>query len=488
MRHFTRWRRSHAAPAVAAFLMAACSVAPVAPDVTLPPGASVVENVRVVDLTGDAVRVMQNAQVVVAEGRILSVTSDPTSQLPDDVTRIDGAGMTALPGLYDMHVHVWDENALAAYLAHGVTTVRNLSGMPFHLDLQARIDAGHLTGPRLLTTGPILNGQGPNTQINHEIVETADDARAAVRRQHAQGFRHLKVYSNLSAQAYDAIREESDTLGMTLTGHTPEGRRDVGIPFDKPFHIAFEDVLDHGFVTIEHIESVVWHGLKDSRDADHARELARKIADSGIPVTTTLLAHHNLLRVAATKGEAAQRPGTDLLNPFIRQMEQASIQQWASRPTPWLAQSDAFFGQVAAIFAEEGVVLVAGSDAGIFTNIPGYSLIEETGLMVQGGMTPFQALKAATFNPAVALGETDRHGSIAPGRAADMVLYACDPLADIACLETPAGVMRAGEWHDRAALETMKEIARQQDPARTQENVLAGLVAQGADLAALGLQ
>ena len=113
-------------------------------------------------------------------------------------TVIDGRGLYLMRGLTDMHVHLWDQVELGAYLAHGVTQIRNLSGMPFHLRLAQEIESGAVVGPRLVTSGPILNSAGANFQIIHERVETADEARAAVRRQHAAGFRTLKVYSNLS--------------------------------------------------------------------------------------------------------------------------------------------------------------------------------------------------------------------------------------------------------------------------------------------------
>jgi cytosine/adenosine deaminase-related metal-dependent hydrolase len=139
------------------------------------------------------------------------------------VTACVAAGRTLLPGLIDAHVHLWDEAELAAYLAHGVTSIRNMSGLPFHLAVARDIDAGDLLGPDLVTTGPILNSPGPNQQDNHVLVTSAEEARAAVRRQHAQGYRTVKVYSNLYREAYEAILEESRRLGMALTGHTPEG-------------------------------------------------------------------------------------------------------------------------------------------------------------------------------------------------------------------------------------------------------------------------
>lgn len=454
-------------------------------EATLPnlSGDMLIEHVKLIDFSGEQATSTDSASVLITDGKI-AYAGDGAMALNAEMV-IDGTGLTLTPGLTDMHVHVWDEAELGAYLAHGVTTVRNMSGMPFHLDLMARIDAGTLTGPRLLTSGPILNSTGPNMQINHQLVEDAEAARAAVRWQHDAGFRRLKVYSNLTQAAYEAILDEAEQLDMAITGHTPEGKRGPGIPLEKPFVIAFEDILDDGFETIEHIESIVWHGLRYVHDEDRARELAGKIRDADVAVTPTLLAHHNLLRVASEGEAVLSRPGTQWLNPFEQSTEQASHAQWLASPTGQVSRDDAFYGRVAKIFDEEGVLMVAGSDAGIFTNIPGLSLLEEMDLLVAAGMSPYRALRTATYNPSVVLGEPDR-GCLNEGCIADLVLYACDPLADTACLREVTGVIRAGEMYDRAALDAMLEAAANTDAERTQTNLFAGLEAQGTSLDALG--
>ena len=449
------------------------------------PGSVLFTHVRIPDLTDPSGKTLLDASILVEGDRITAVeTGDGAARLEAQRT-IDATGMTALPGLYDMHVHLWDEPELAAYLSYGVTTVRNMSGMPFHLEWAEQIKAGERTGPRLLTTGPILNSHGPNEQINHQIVETADEARAAVRQQKDWGYKDLKVYSNLTREAYDAILDEASTLGLTISGHPPEGRRDPGIPQERPFNIAFEEILDDGFLTLEHSESIVWHGLYDSHDPEPARVLARSIAASGTAVTPTLLAYHNLLRVAETSGEAARRPEVELLNPVIMQQEQAGVEFWAQQPADAMTIHDRFLGSFTQMMQEEGVLLVAGSDAGIFINIPGLSLLEEIQLLARAGLTPLEALQTASYNPALLLDEADQRGQIARGYIADLVLYACDPLTDLTCLEKPAGVMAQCVWHDAARLEALKAIARQHDADRTMSLVFPALEAQGVDLSVL---
>lgn len=435
--------------------------------------ATLIRDVRVLTMAQDDPQAHAGWSVLVQDGVI--VRAGPAIDAPADALVIDGAGRTLMPGLVDMHVHIWDQVELSAYLAHGVTTVRNMSGMPIHLDLAAQITSGQLAGPRLITTGPILNSPGPNQQVNHQLVHDAAEARAAVAAQQARGFRHLKVYSNLTRDAYDAVLAEARARGMTITGHSPEGVRGQGVPFQQPFDIAFDEVLDDGFVTLEHMESIVWHGLADQLDESKLRQLARTVADAGVTVTPTLLAHHALQKMAETDGAWAHRPESGLLNPVLVAAEQEHYAAWAARDADARRAHDAFFARATAIFHEEGVVLVAGTDAGIFTNIPGSAMARELELLVDAGLPPMDVLAMATTRGAQALGLGDSIGRIAPGFRAELILVDGDPLADIGVVEHPVGLMLGGEWTDARGLAALHDAATRHDPERTRNNFEAAL-------------
>ena len=446
-----------------------------------------ITNVRILELGETQPIITADMSVLVSDGVIEQVAPDIPAAVSDGAVVIDGAGRILMPGLVDMHVHIWDEAALGAYLANGVTTVRNASGMPMHLDLAERIRAGKLEGPRLITTGPILNSPGPNAQINHQMVTTDDEARAAVRAQQEAGFRRLKVYSNLTREAYEAVLDEARKLGMTVMGHSPEGTRAKGMPYEIPFEIAFEDLIYDGFVTIEHIESIVWHGLRDRHDPEAARVLGEKIAQAGVAVDPTLLSFYNLLRVAETRGEYLSRPGVEVLNPLLVEQEKPNYERWESEDVERNRKAFEFYKQATRIFAEAGVLLVTGSDAGIFTNIPRRSLIKEMELLHEAGLSPLQVLRAATVNPAIALGEQDRFGAIAKGQRADFLLLENDPAEDLAALKMPSAVVADGRYYDQEDLQRLNAAASQHNPERTQRNLVEGLQAQGVDVSILGL-
>ena len=441
-----------------------------------------IRNARIISMTPGQTGTLEGHYALIANGRLQAVAPDSELRPPEGAAEIDATGAFLLPGLIDMHVHVWGPADLKAYPSFGVTTVRNLSGMPFHLDAQKRIEAGTLIGPRLFTSGPILNSPGPNAQANHKIVTTAEEARQAVRDQREAGYELVKVYSNLTREAYEAVLDEARALGMEITGHPPEGVRSPGAPFEAPFDIAFEELLDDGFQCFEHMESIVWHALGDELDIDQAREVARQIASAGVPVDPTLIAHHNLLAVAASQGSYLERPGVQLLNPFISSFERDVFDFWSRQPRDTRRDFEDFYLNATKIFQEEGVLLVAGSDAGIFTNIPGDALLQELELLARAGLTPRQVLETATVNAAKVLGRDNELGQVAPGFAADLILVDEDPLQSPAALRSLQAVVMRGAHYDKAALARLREEAAQASFEATQARVMEALDAQGTEL------
>lgn len=430
------------------------------PDPARPAGV-LLDNVRLISMLPGAPDAEDGRAVLVMEDRIVAVGAAGTLQAPQGVHVVEGGGATLIPGLIDAHIHLNDEAELAGYLAHGVTGVRNMSGFPFHLRISDRIGTGTLLGPDFTTTGRILNSRGPNENVLQQTVTTDAEARAAVRAQHAAGYRALKIYSNLTREAFAAILDEAAQLGMRVSGHSPEGLRGPGIPRRQPFDIPWQESLGRGLNTLEHIETIVWHGLRDDLDADRMRALASRLAASGEVVTPTLIAHKRLVLIAETKGAYLERPGSDTINPLVRVFERGSEAYWSSvDPSDYEGPHADFFLVATGLLHEAGVPLIAGTDSGSFGIIPGASMAEELELLVAAGLSAHEALAAATRTNAEALG-FERTGVIAPGYRANLALLPADPLTDIAVVATPRGVMVGGQWLDHDALETMRGAARE---------------------------
>ena len=424
------------------------------------PAGVLIDNVRLISMVPGAPDAEDDRAVLVVGDRIVQVGAAGGLLAPDGVLTVDAIGHSLIPGLIDAHIHLSDEAELAGYLAHGVTGLRNLSGYPFHLSLSEGIKERRILGPDFVTTGPILNSPGPNETLLQQTVTTDAEARAAVRAQYDAGYRRLKLYSNLTRDAFNAIVDEAGNLGMRIMGHTPEGERSAGMPREKPFEIPWEASLGQGFTTFEHVETLVWHSLRGVLDENLMREVAARLAASGEAVTTTLIAHKRLVLIAQTKGSYLDRPGSDTINPLIRLAQRGEAKFWSEvDPATYEGPRAEFYLTATRLLHEAGVPLIAASDAGLFAIIPGRSMARELELMVEAGLSPHQALASATRVSAQILG-FEKTGVIAPGYRANLVLLPEDPLNNVGAIEFPAAVMLGGYWMDEIKLEELREAAR----------------------------
>lgn len=428
-----------------------------------------IHNINLLPMTDEQSPVLYDHAVVVEHGVIVDVF--PTEQIANHITlkkmrKIDGKGQYLMPGLTDVHVHIFDEAELAANLYYGVTNIRNMSGFPFHLRLEKAIENRQILAPSFITTGPVLNSPGPNHNVLQQIVHTPEDAKASVEAQYHAGFDHIKVYSNLHPEIFEEIKNTASRLGMSLTGHTPEGNRHSGIPVKQPFELSWTSSLGQGFTSLEHIETIAWHALRDSMNTTDMRETARLLFASGEAVTPTLIAHRRLVDIALTQGRYLQQNNSDMVNPMVTLSEQGSIAYWSNMdPTPYELPRTRFFLSATKILHEEGVPLLAGSDSGGFGLIPGKALHQELQLLKQAGLTNYEVLQAATENARI-IGFKNL-GQIRPGFGANLILLTANPLDDLKHLEDIEGVMLKGQWIDQKQRQSLMQVAKDTRLTRT---------------------
>ena len=430
-----------------------------------------IEGVSVIPM--DSERVLSDMTVLVGGGRVLAV--QPTgqtdeSEIPDGATRIDGRGRFLIPGLNDMHVHFQEEQALGRFLATGVTGIRVLWGGPSTLDLRDRIARGGLAGPDIHTAGTIIEGLPPPElaavidTAGRVIVYDSIDGAAAVRAQHAAGYDFIKVYNNVPASAYRGIVAEAAALGVPVAGHIP-------------FEVGLDGALTAGQASIEHLRGYIWHLVPadapnqpgaDLRsrtlawadgDLSRIQALAERTRDAGVWSVPTLsvrmiMKPDRLVEAYLATDEASHM--TDAMRTFYT--ERMSI-PWMSNFTPadFEAALDGFAVADSLIRALVGVgaPVMAGTD----TPPLGFALHRELEELVAAGLSPFEALQSATVNPARFLERGQGAGMVTEGSPADLVLLEGDPLAAIRNTRRIAGVVRRGEWLDRATLDAMLEEA-----------------------------
>lgn len=417
-------------------------------------------NVNVVPM--DRERVLRDQTVVVRDGVIAEMAASGALQPPAGARVVDGAGHYLVPGLTEMHAHIPSpdqgedvlDRTLFLFLANGVTTIRGMLGHPAHLELRVRSERGEALAPRVYTSGPSLNGNS---------APTPDVARRMVREQQAAGYDFVKIHPGLTRAVFDAAVETAREVGIPLAGHVPA---DVGLDAALAAGVASIDHLD------SYIEAMAGHGggfagqesgffglnLTDRIDTDRIPELAAATREAGVwNVPTQTLMEHLL---------SPEPPDAMADWPEMRYMPAATVERWVE-----VKRSRAVGDEQAARYIdarrrliralhEAGAGLVLGSDAPQFWNVPGFSLHRELRMMVESGLTPYEALAMGTRNAARYFDSED-WGILEPGRAADMILVEANPLEDIGNLTRRAGVMVRGRWLPESEIqERLDGIAR----------------------------
>lgn len=434
---------------------------------TLAASAAVAQSTAFVNVNVISMRdedIAPNQTVIVEEGLVTRIGPVDSTSLPEDSVVVDGTDRYLLPGLAEMHAHVPDpgspelDRVLTLFVANGVTTMRGMLGGPSHLPLRAALQRGEVFGPRLITSGPSLNGTS---------VRNAADAAHQVRAQFKAGYDFLKLHPGLDAAEFVAIADTANELGMPFAGHVPAA---VGVRAALAAGMATIDHLDGYFASLmlpDEDASGGYGGFFDVALADQVRaeqipHLAAATAAAGTwNVPTQSLFEHRLS--AATIAELSNRPE-------MRYMPAATVRQWASAKQrqldergfdPALAErAIALRRRLIEALHEAGAGLLLGSDAPQVFNVPGFSVHDELEMLVAAGLTPFEALSTGTTAPAKFLG--NNAGRVAAGRDADLILLDSNPLADIRNTRRIHGVMLRGRWYP--ARELRKLLERFQSP------------------------
>lgn len=408
----------------------------------------VVSGVSLVDVaSGHAVPGMT---VVIRGDRIEAVGTAASTPAPRGAQVVDGRGGFLIPGLWDMHVHLSyaRASALPALVANGVTTVRDLgSSLPELEEWRRQMAAGRLAGPRVLRAGPMLNGQEFNPfQI---AVANEAEARAAVRVLHRIGADVIKLHRRTSREAYFAIADEAKRLSLPFVGHVP-------------MTVTPAEASDAGQATLEHVETLfegTFSAAITGRDPIQAMaEWLRSDADrlfamfvaNGTFVTPTLVAWRGLF-------DTIDAGGSHRLDAYMAASARKARQQvLKTTDAAALAEQRARLQQaykVVAAMHRAGVSLLAGTDLSVVVH-PGFSVHQELAELVQAGLSPVEALRTATVNPARLFPKLEA-GSIAAGKRADLVLLDANPLSDIRNTQRIRAVVAGGTVYDRKALDRL---------------------------------
>jgi uncharacterized protein len=431
---------------------------------------------NVVDVASGSI--LANRTILIRDGRIDDVGASDSVAVPVDAMRVDADGQYLMPGLWDAHVHsaTSAEWHFPLFIAHGITSVRNMhtsvdTGLALTNALKRRIASGELAGPRFLANGGVVDGRAA-IWPGSVTVENAEAARAAVDSLVDGGADFIKVYDRLSAPAFAGIMAAARTRGIAVDGHAPMAV--------DPVHAA-----SAGMRTVEHGTGIVMgcSSRADSLRIAHEEHRRTAGADGGAAFfrlmqtardTRDPAACERTVQAFVQHGVAVTPTLVDLIGARVladtedmRHMPAAVTARWTA-----MAQSgpDAFtefleagrdmrIGNVR-MMHEAGVTILAGTDVGNPFIVPGASLHRELEILVRDvGMSPLEALRSGTLNPARVFDLADSLGIVAPGMRADLVLLRANPLDDIRNTRMISGVVLRGRFLDRRDLDALLEAA-----------------------------
>jgi len=397
-----------------------------------------IDNVTIVDVTNG--RLQPRKTIVVDGGRILRI--DDANAETHATATLDGTGMFVIPGLWDMHVHAYFTNdtarfhstsevMLPLFIVNGITGVRDL-GSNLEATLAARdsIAAHQLLGPRMLVSGPMLDG--PTTRYAAAIkVANAEEARAAVRMLKQRGVNMIKTQSLVPREAYFAISDEAARVGIPFEGHVPNA-------------ITGMEAIAANQRSFEHLLSV----------RDTATTLIAELARKRVWQCPTVI------NSVGTPADLLSDPGVPFwLKPAVEGWRRTAVTRAAESDSAARAAEERAIRRLALIkkMYDLKIPFLAGTDAPAgYDLVPGASLHRELQLFVRAGLTPLQALQTATLNPATYFGKTADWGTVAVGKTADLVVLRANPLVDIANTRAVAAVVADGRYYSPRELDRLR--------------------------------
>jgi imidazolonepropionase-like amidohydrolase len=332
---------------------------------------------------------------------------------------IHAEGQYLIPGLWDMHAHASQTDWSLPYLAEGVTTIRDMGGEEaFLIAIRDAIASGAALGPRYLLAG-LIDGPGPRA-FGAVTASTTEEAKAIVQRYHGEGFQEIKIYLETPAALVPVITAEAHRLGMTVTGHLPAG-------------LTWQTAVESGYDGIAHMQ------LRGQSGSEQSKSQIAFFKAHGTVMDPTQSWNELSGRSMAQPLDVLLPGAARLPLTLRRQFDSMTGGAGASQTNSLKLLKDA---------VDNGVPVVAGTDKGV----PGLSLLRELELYVEGGMTPLEAIQAATIVPARVMKLDRDTGTVEAGKRADLVILSANPLEKISNIRTAKFVVANGRLYDCAAL------------------------------------
>ena len=427
----------------------------------------VLTHVNVIDVRNG--NVLRDMNVVVRAGLIAHVVSAHNAKSYGPARVVDATGKFLIPGLWDMHAHTifgeWlprnERVTLPLFVANGITGIRDMGGDLGPLkEWRAAIASGNLLGPRMVISGPMLDGPKPRFPSSSPVGSEAD-GRKIVDELKSQGADFIKIQSLVPRDAYFAVADEAKKQGITFVGHVPDA-------------VRASEASNAGQKSMEHLIGVFEGGSPNEDEYLTGPKGPGKFVTSYDPALGSkliaLLAKNKTWQVPTLVWEHGQwliDQSDFSRDPLSKYAPAAWNKTWKMFTTDILKDMDTdplpvrqkFFQMELDVVHDlhnAGVPFMAGTDTAAGVHVfPGFSLHEELGYFVKAGFTPLEALQTATLNPAQFLGKSAELGTIEEGKIADLVLLDANPLDDISNTQKIRAVSLAGRYLSRSDLDNL---------------------------------
>jgi imidazolonepropionase-like amidohydrolase len=432
----------------------------------------VLEHVRLIDGTGSAPQ--EDMRIDIAGGKITAVqAASAHSSYPPNAKVLEMTGKTVIPGLVGMHEHLFyptpqkpeggvalygeaPDSAPRLYLAGGVTTARTAGSLEPYTDLELKreIDAGLLPGPKLDVTGPYLEGKGSFAVQMHTLAD-ADDAARTVDYWAAEGVTSFKAYNYLTADELKAAIDHAHAHGLKITGHL------CSIGFRQAAALGIDN-LEHGLVVDTEffpgkkaddcpgfVPNLTYFQKTLNVEGPEVQEMIRDLVAHHVAITSTLAVFETFV---------PNRPPMEREYAALKTLSLPAAKDYLVGRSgsaipgiggPSLAKEMRFERE----FAAAGGLLMEGCDpTGYGGAVPGFGDQRNIELLVEAGFSPVEAIRIATLNGAIYMARDASIGSIAPGKAADLVVLGGNPAEKIENMEKVELVFKDGVGFDPAKL------------------------------------
>jgi len=407
-----------------------------------------ITNANIIPMNQDTILV--NKMVYIKEGLIQSISDNIEIK---GVEIIDAKNKYLSPGLIDMHVHVWDRYELGVYLSNGITSVRNLWGMPMHLRLKEDIENDKIIAPMFFTSGPKLTGPEFIGDDNLNLVSPIE-AKEKVISYKKRGYDFIKTYYGLTEDIFDAVIEQALVSDMDIVAHPSQK-----VPYSYHFNPQIK--------SIEHAEDIIQQPLNYTLDTLKLKEVITGFKKSKHTAFSPTLTVYNNIYQMLIDDNILEKKALQFMNPLIKKVDsKAQFDRWTSSKLKdslvvnTIKKQHEFHLEIIKKLHEVDVTFICGTDAGIGVTVPGFSIHQELAFYKEAGLSNYETLKTATLNASKTHSIMNTMGTIEVGKIANLLLIDDNPLLDLSALKNPTYVFVKGRKLDRETLDSFENKAR----------------------------